>query len=150
MDAAFESKRVCYEQHCETIRSLNQTMWQIPIIAMTLAGGLWYAVSSTPSLPNSAIKAMLVFSCFASILLVPIIWRVRHVMQAYIDSSRILFPDASPDTQHRFLKNKTVVVIFSILLFASGCLSLIGTNILSSDVSSPYRCLSDTSLDKNL
>ena len=28
------------------MRSLNQIMWQVPMIAMTLTGGLWYAVAT--------------------------------------------------------------------------------------------------------
>jgi hypothetical protein len=42
----FERDKVCYEQNCEHMRSLNQIMWQVPMIAMTLTGGLWYAVAT--------------------------------------------------------------------------------------------------------
>jgi hypothetical protein len=46
MDREFERQKLCYEQNCEQMRSLNQIMWQVPIIAMTLTGGLWYGVAT--------------------------------------------------------------------------------------------------------
>jgi hypothetical protein len=46
MSETFEREKLCYEQNCEQMRSLNQIMWQVPIIAMTLTGGLWRAVAT--------------------------------------------------------------------------------------------------------
>ena len=40
------TKIQAYEQNYEQFRSLNQIMWQIPVLAMTLTGGLWFGVSS--------------------------------------------------------------------------------------------------------
>ena len=48
----FEKEKVCYEQNCQTFRSLNQLMWQVPIIAMTVTGGLWFGVGTFSSLGN--------------------------------------------------------------------------------------------------
>ena len=41
-----EKDTLIYQQSCEEFRSLNGFFWQIPIIMMTLNGGLWYSVAS--------------------------------------------------------------------------------------------------------
>ena len=40
-----------FEQNHETFRSLNHQMWQIPLISMTLTGGLWFGVSKVDGSP---------------------------------------------------------------------------------------------------
>jgi len=40
MADADASKLAAYNQNSENFRSLNQLMWQIPLIAMSLTGGL--------------------------------------------------------------------------------------------------------------
>lgn len=36
MNEQFEKDKICYEQHSESFRNLNNQMWQVPIIAMTV------------------------------------------------------------------------------------------------------------------
>ena len=40
---AFERDKVCYEQNFQQYRAMNQIMWQVPLLAITITGGLWYA-----------------------------------------------------------------------------------------------------------
>jgi len=37
--------KAAYEQNYQHFRSLNQIMWQIPVLATTLTGGLWFGVT---------------------------------------------------------------------------------------------------------
>lgn len=37
-----EMRKAAFEQNHASFRSLNQQMWQIPLISMTLTGGLWF------------------------------------------------------------------------------------------------------------
>jgi hypothetical protein len=65
----FERDKVCYEQNCQQLRHLNQIMWQVPTIAMTVTGALWYAVSATQF--DHRLKAgILVFAALANIGLI--------------------------------------------------------------------------------
>ena len=43
---AFDRDRVCYEQNFQQFRAMNQIMWQVPLLAITITGGLWYAAVS--------------------------------------------------------------------------------------------------------
>ena len=49
-DNDFEREKVCYEQNFEQARSLNGQMNQVPVLAMTLTGGLWFAAGVTENL----------------------------------------------------------------------------------------------------
>ena len=62
------------------MRSLNQIMWQVPMIAMTLTGGLWYAVTAVKSVDTIARIALLLFSMIANVGLIFMINSVRNVI----------------------------------------------------------------------
>lgn len=72
-----------YEQNYLQFRSLNQIMWQIPVLAMTLTGGLWFGVSHLDSSPW--LKAILLSTAFlGNVALWVVLQRFRHVMSCYL------------------------------------------------------------------
>jgi SAM-dependent methyltransferase len=72
-----------YEQNYLQFRSLNQIMWQIPVLAMTLTGGLWFGVSHLQE--NPGLRATLLFTAFlGNIALSVVLYRFRHVMGCYL------------------------------------------------------------------
>ena len=46
-----DMRQAAFEQNHLAFRSLNQQMWQIPLISMTLTGGLWFGVSRVEEFP---------------------------------------------------------------------------------------------------
>ena len=72
-----------YDQTCQEFRSLNGFFWQIPLIMMTLNGGLWYSVGSL-SLDVSAQRAILWFAVVANLVMIAGLWRLRSVMQSLL------------------------------------------------------------------
>ena len=116
---AFERDKVCYEQNFQQYRAMNQIMWQVPLLAITITGGLWYAalgVSGASAFrgPLFLLSAVLDFS------LIAVLWRVRFVMAAYLP----VFVRAAGGG----LLNRpyTVVSAFSIALGCAGVGSVIG------------------------
>lgn len=73
-----------YSQNSESFRSLNQQMWQIPLISMTLTGGLWFGVSKADTSPLFQIS-LLALTAAANIGLLVILFRLRYVMQRHLD-----------------------------------------------------------------
>lgn len=73
-----------YEQNYQQFRSLNQIMWQIPVLAMTLTGGLWFGVST---IDNNAmlVTILLLTAVMGNIMLCGVLVRFRHVMGCYLD-----------------------------------------------------------------
>lgn len=72
-----------YEQNYQQFRSLNQIMWQIPVLAMTLTGGLWFGVSKTLESPILT-SALLATACVGNVILILVLVRFRHVMECYL------------------------------------------------------------------
>lgn len=72
-----------FEQNHASFRSLNTQMWQIPLISMTLTGGLWFAVSGTSDFPMFQV-ALLALAGAGNIALAIIIVRLRFVMNQHL------------------------------------------------------------------
>ncbi|MEM7005334.1 MAG: class I SAM-dependent methyltransferase, partial [Pseudomonadota bacterium] len=73
-----------FEQNHETFRSLNHQMWQIPLISMTLTGGLWFGVSKVDGQPLFQI-ALLSMATIGNAALFLVIQRLRYVMECTLN-----------------------------------------------------------------
>jgi SAM-dependent methyltransferase len=114
-----------YEQNYQQFRSLNQIMWQIPVLAMTLTGGLWFGVSKIEDRPLLAVMLLLT-AVVGNITLAIILRRFRFVMSRYLiwlkNASEEDFVDAREpdDSMNRwdrfFTKEERVRQMFSFLL----------------------------------
>lgn len=128
-------EKEAYEQNYQQFRSLNQIMWQIPVLAMTLTGGLWFAVSRADG--ESLISSMLLLTAVVgNLALVVVLRRFRFVMGRYlnwlkkahpsgfVDASR---PDDDMNLIHRFLvSDERVRQTFALLLiWAAGVSALL-------------------------
>ena len=75
-----------YNQNSETFRALNALMWQIPLIAMTLTGGLWFGVASISK--DSGLSflrpGLLLLAGVGDVLLIVILERLRHIIGEYL------------------------------------------------------------------
>lgn len=120
-----------YNQNYEQFRSLNQIMWQVPVLAMTLTGGLWFGVSTILDNPL-LVTVLLVTAVVGNLAFVAILFRFRHVMQCYMDwieqadkecfVNASLNQDASGRLERFANQNKMVRSLFSLMLaWAAGC-----------------------------
>lgn len=109
----FERKKVCYEQNCENFRSLNKIMWQVPIIAMTLTGGLGYGLERLSNVGEFKTD-LLIFAGIANVVFVIVLFRLRYVMEELLEKME-LFETGNA----RSSKSYIVVSIFSALLLLS-------------------------------
>ncbi len=120
-----EIRPEAYQQNYEQFRSLNQIMWQIPVLAMTLTGGLWFGVSQILDTPL-LVSVLLVTAAVGNITFIAVLHRFRHVMQCYLDwlkeADRAAYVDASPSSEDTGLgsrlarKNMGVRTLFSAML----------------------------------
>jgi hypothetical protein len=126
MSEQFERDKICYEQHSESFRSLNNQMWQVPIIAMTLTGGLWFGIYSN-NLSTKTACTLLFFCATSDILFILILWRVRTIMGLLIKKLHDFNPIYSIDASNGswpFNKNHLVVTLFSVMLLFSSIISI--------------------------
>ena len=142
-------EKEAYEQNYQQFRSLNQIMWQIPVLAMTLTGGLWFGVSKIEDRPLLAIMLLLT-AVVGNLTLAAILLRFRFVMSRYLAWLKDTFPagfvDArDPDNdmsrvKRFFAKEERVRQMFSFLLcWAAGASTL----LLAAEVYDWYESRTD-------
>ena len=126
-------EKEAYEQNYLQFRSLNQIMWQIPVLAMTLTGGLWFGVSKIQD-NKILVTILLLTAVVGNISLAIILIRFRFVMRKYLEWLRQAneegFVDANPDADEeigkfrRFcIQEERVRQMFSFLLYWSAAAS---------------------------
>lgn len=134
-----------YAQNSESFRSLNQLMWQIPLIAMTLTGGLWFGVSKADSSPLFQV-CLLGLATAGNLGLLIVLQRLRYVMQEYLgwlkrfdEKSHVDVPGVGFFTRP-YMVRRTFQVLLA--LAATSSLILMGATIYQSG------WLGDTSSDR--
>lgn len=84
-------RKESYVQNYQQFRALNQIMWQIPVLAMTLTGGLWFGVSRVSE--NFWFAALLLSTAiFGNIALAIVLRRFRYVMGCYLEWLEEAYP----------------------------------------------------------
>ena len=124
---AFDRDRVCYEQNFQQFRAMNQIMWQVPLLAITITGGLWYAALNVTGVQDFK-RPIFLLAFVLDIALIAVLWRVRHVMSAYMVKIEGFNPGSFVKASGRGLFNwpYTVVSAFSLALAIAAIGSLIG------------------------
>jgi 2-polyprenyl-3-methyl-5-hydroxy-6-metoxy-1,4-benzoquinol methylase len=121
-----EQRLAAFNQNHEAFRSLNQQMWQIPLISMTLTGGLWFGVSTVGDNPVFKL-ALLGLACVGNLILLVVIHRLRFVMDGYLcwletfDVSGFVKAEGTKWYQ----KSKVVRTCFQIMLALAGTISAV-------------------------
>lgn len=124
---AFEREKCCYEQNCQQFRAMNQIMWQVPLLAITITGGLWYAALGVSGASDFR-KPLFLLSAVLDFALIAVLWRVRFVMAAYLVQIESFNPSAFVRASGTGVLNRsyTVVTAFSIALACAGIGSVFG------------------------
>ncbi|WP_415921293.1 class I SAM-dependent methyltransferase [Tateyamaria sp. SN6-1] len=123
-----------YEQNYQQFRSLNQIMWQIPVLAMTLTGGLWFGVASLGNRPV-LVSVLLLTASVGNLTLAAILYRFRHVMECYLEWLKAADPESFVETnkpsadqswvERKCNTGKTVRTLFLFLLYWAAGLSMV-------------------------
>lgn len=121
-----EQQLTVYQENAETFRSLNQLMWQIPLIAMTLTGGLWFGVSRADATPVLQLSLLGLAAVGNSVLIV-VLGRLRYIMGCYLAWLETFYPPGfvSAPGENRWDRPATVRTMFQIMLGLATGVSLI-------------------------
>lgn len=115
-----------FEQNHQSFRSLNQQMWQIPLISMTLTGGLWFGVSKVETYPLFQI-ALLLLAAIGNAALFVVILRLRFVMERHLNWLQVNFASGFVSAKGKEWYNRPYVVrtSFQAMLVMASTLSLV-------------------------
>lgn len=114
-----------YNQNFDTFRALNALMWQIPLIAMTLTGGLWFGVSKVKEMPLFQ-AGLLLLALLGNIGLVIVLERLRHIIGCYLEWLRVASPRGHVSVNGRGILtgDRTVKTVFQAMLAVAAGISL--------------------------
>lgn len=110
-----EKDKVIFEQDCLDFRSMNEILWKVPIIVITLTGGLWFGVGSM-DISDDAKKYLLYLAGAANITFILVLFRLRWVMGRTLEGIKA-FQGRQTGFQYIF------VILFSIMLGFSAYVS---------------------------
>lgn len=138
----FEREKAAFEQNSEHLRSLNQLLWQVPLLAMTLTGGAWYGVAQLGNVP--AALGLLLLVGIADIGLIVVMVRVRFVFERILTVTKLFHPEGSAATSgHAWYQREGLVVcVFSVILGLAAAASIVAafTPAMVPEVASPADC----------
>lgn len=127
----FEREKACYEQNFEQARSLNIQMNRVPVLAMTLTGGLWFAAGITENLHCAMRFGLLVFAGCCNLALIAAALRIRDVFDSYLEKLRDFQPDSFVDGKPKEarvprLKDYSMIGIYCALMGLGSLVSFSG------------------------
>ena len=127
----FEREKVCYEQNFQHARSLNYQMNQVPVLAMTITGGLWFAAGVTENLYSEIRFSLLLFTGFCNIALILAALRIRDVFDSYLERIKQFCPDSfasgkPEDPKMQQLGDYSMIAIYCTLMGIGTVLSFVG------------------------
>lgn len=124
-----ELELAAYNQNSETFRTLNALMWQIPLIAMTLTGGLWFGVSSLSKEDALALlrPGLLLLAGVGDLLLIVVLERLRHIVSEYLLWLQAAVPNGhvAASGAHWYNKSGVVKLAFQIMLGSAATVSFV-------------------------
>lgn len=127
--AGDELSLAAFNQNSETFRALNALMWQVPLIAMTLTGGLWFGVSSISKDSDLAFlrPGLLLLAGVGDLLLIVILERLRHIIGEYLRWLNAAHPQGhvAADGDHWWNSRKVVKTCFQIMLGFGAAVSFV-------------------------
>lgn len=127
----FEREKVCYEQNCEQARSLNVQMNRVPVLAMTLTGGLWFAAGVTENLYPEIRFGLLLFAGLCNLALIAAALRIRDVFHSYLERIEQFHPCSYASGKPKKpkvprLRDYSMIIIYCIVMAGGSLLSFIG------------------------
>ena len=127
-DENLSREQTCYVQNFEQARSLNGQMNNVPVLAMTLTGGLWFAAGVTKHVSPEIRFLLLLFAGFCNLALILATIRIRDVFHSYLEKIKEFHPDSyasgkPKDPKAPMLGDYSMISIYSTLMGVAAFLS---------------------------
>jgi len=145
-DDAFEREKACFEHNTTQMRALNEQMGKVPTMSITLTGGLWFAASQAPALDTSIKFWLLIFAGIANIGLALSCFRIRDVMQSYLEKIEEFAPEhfvtGKPKKPRlEAFSHYSMITIYVALMGAAALMSFIGAFLFYWPLQADYKIL---------
>jgi len=124
-------ERISYEQNFQHVRALIPVTYQIPALAITITGGLWFGVLQTKSIPAFG-YLFLALACIMNVGFFLIMWRLGQIIGIYLDALK----DWHPPSYVTVFENPKVtqwphaITVFQLFFLGAAAFSLVGIYLL--------------------
>ena len=124
-------EQLCYQQNFEQARSLNVQMNQVPVLAITLTGGLWFGAGVVEDLATEIRFALLMFAGLCNLSLILAVLRIRDVLESYLEKIEEFNPTAFASGRPRKpklsrLRSYSMITIYCTLMLIGAFFSFLG------------------------
>lgn len=129
---AQDRDKTAFDQNFAQFRNLNDHLHRLPTLSTTLTGGLWFAAGVQKDLPAEIRFALLYLAGWFSLMLILVMFRLRDVMQSYLDKIGKFHPHAFASGEPLnpqmpgLLANYSMVRLFAAMSFIAVGLSWFG------------------------
>lgn len=118
-----EKDRIVYEQLCQDFRQLNNVMWQVPVLAMTLTGGIWFGISTVRSAPWIEV-ALWLLAAISNGAFIRVLWRLRKgVMEPILEAMCDFNGFKRPSGRYTVIRAFTAVLSTAVFISFVGAVS---------------------------
>lgn len=130
-DSDSDRWKICYEQNFEQARSLNLQMNQVPVLAVTLTGGLWFGAGVTKDIPIEISFALLLFAGLCNLALILAALRIRDVLESYLEKIEEFHPKSFASGRPKnpkipWLGSYSMISIYCALMLIGALFSFFG------------------------
>eukprot|EP00820_Chromera_velia_P001553 Cvel_2797.t1-p1 / transcript=Cvel_2797.t1 / gene=Cvel_2797 / organism=Chromera_velia_CCMP2878 / gene_product=hypothetical protein / transcript_product=hypothetical protein / location=Cvel_scaffold113:10927-11385(+) / protein_length=153 / sequence_SO=supercontig / SO=protein_coding / is_pseudo=false len=113
------------------MRSLNTQMNHVPVLAMTLTGGLWFGAGVTENLDVEIRFALLILAGVGNMALALAVIRIRDVIECYLEKIKAYHPPSyatgSPENARLpWFRDYSMIRTYAALMTLGAVLSFIG------------------------
>lgn len=130
-DRTFEREKLTFEHNSDQVRHLNAQMNHVPILSITLTGGLWYAAGSMDGVAGDLKFYLLLFASFCNFCLVFVCFRVRDVLESCLERIQQFHPETFADGRPalpilgKFSRSNSMIITYTLLILTAAFLSFV-------------------------
>jgi hypothetical protein len=130
-DEAFEREKTSYEQNFEHVRVLIPMTYQIPAMAITITGGLWFGVLKTNGVPAFG-YLFLILAFMMNVGFYFIMRRFGQIIDIYLDALKEFCPKGYVKAKGNpnVSQHPEVITVFKLFCIGAAAFSVVGILLL--------------------
>jgi hypothetical protein len=131
VDEIFERAKTSYEQNFQHVRVLIPMTYQIPAMAITITGGLWFGVLKTNGVPGFG-YLFLSLAFMMNVGFFFIMRRFGQIIDIYLDALRDFYPQGYVTARDNanVSQHPEVITVFKLFFIGAAAFSILGILLL--------------------
>jgi hypothetical protein len=131
VNEAFEREKTSYEQNFQHVRVIIPMTYQIPAMAITITGGLWFGALKTHGVPAFG-YLFLILAFMMNVGFYFIMRRFGQIIDIYLDALRDFYPAGyvTAKSHPKVSQHPEVITVFKLFFVGAAVFSVLGIVLL--------------------